>query len=68
MDGKIAHLLDVEIVDPGERKQLWDFIGGRIPKIVAQIRQSRIADELPRGDYLGDPEFKRKFQQWLNDQ
>jgi 1-acyl-sn-glycerol-3-phosphate acyltransferase len=67
MDGKISHLLDVDIVYAGERKQLWDFIGGRIPEIIVQIRQSRIPDDLLRGDYLRDSEFRRKFQQWLNE-
>jgi len=66
MDGRIEQLLDVDIVYTGERKRLWDFLGGRVPEIRVQIRQNRIPGDLLRGNYLQDPEFKKKFQQWLN--
>ena len=67
MDGKLKHLLDVDIVYCSEKIRLWDFLGGRIPAISVRIRQSRIPDELLRGDYLRDTHFKQTFQKWLNE-
>jgi len=65
MDGKIKDLLDVDIVYPDQRKQLWDFIGGRIPRIIAHIRHVRIPDDLLCGDYLRDRDYKKQLQKWL---
>ena len=67
MDGRVKNLLDVDIVYPGGRKQLWDFLGGRIPEIIVHIGLGHIPDALLQGDYLQDPGFRRTFQQWLNE-
>ena len=66
MEGRIKDLIDVTIVYPEGRNQLWDFLAGRIARIVALVRPLKIPPAFLDGDYLNDPEYRRNFQQWLN--
>jgi 1-acyl-sn-glycerol-3-phosphate acyltransferase len=67
MEGRISNLIDVTIVYPDGRIRLWDFLAGRIPKIVISARLLEIPPDILAGDYLKDPEFKQRFQKWVND-
>ena len=68
MDGKIKDLINVTIVYPDRRIQLWDFLGGRISRIIIRVQQSRIPEEFLLGKYQKNSEFKKRFQIWLNQQ
>jgi len=66
--GDILHsLIDVTIVYGGPAPSLWDLCCGRVDRIVVDIRVMEIEPWLCRGDYIGDPEFRARFQEWISD-
>ena len=64
--GEYLHeIVDVTIVYPDKRPSFWEYISGRVNKIIIDINVIPI-DENMLGDYFNDPVFKRKFFNWLN--
>ena len=67
MNGKINRLIDVTIVYPQkDKKSFWNYLCGNIQEIKVRVRQLPITERL-RGDYIGDRNFRKQFQNWLND-
>lgn len=60
------NILDVTIIYPGVKINLWDFFCGRIQKIIVHANLIPITKEL-LGDYENNREFRILFQGWLND-
>ena len=65
MGGVMRTLLDVTIVYPGRRLSIWDLLSGRIAKIVVDVKQILIPEDLTGGDYLDDEDFRERFQEWV---
>lgn len=64
--GEMLHkIADVTIYYPEGPKTFWEFLCGRTTKIVVRVNIIPITDEI-RGDYVNDPAFTVKFQNWLN--
>lgn len=63
LGARLDSLLDVTLVYPHGPAHLWDAMCGRIPKVIAHVRQRVIPEELRGGDYLGDPVFR----EWVQD-
>ncbi|MGB4267729.1 MAG: acyltransferase [Spirochaetota bacterium] len=66
MGNMITSILDVTIVYPQGRMSFWDFLCGRVNIIKVHVEEIPVTDDFV-GDYVDDPVFKNKFQQWLND-
>lgn len=67
MNGKINRLIDVTIVYPHQdKKSFWNYLCGNIREIKVRVRQLPITQRL-QGDYIGDRDFRKQFQNWLND-
>ncbi|RDZ28154.1 acyltransferase [Lysobacter silvisoli] len=66
MGAGLDAILDVTIAYPGGAPSLLDLIADRIPEVRVRVRQRAIPAELLRGDYQNDPEFRTRFQQWMN--
>jgi 1-acyl-sn-glycerol-3-phosphate acyltransferase len=66
MDGQLHHLLDVTIYYEGGIPSYWSYVCGKVKRIRVQVRQLPIPAGL-LGDYEGDPAFRARFQQWVND-
>jgi 1-acyl-sn-glycerol-3-phosphate acyltransferase len=64
---KLNSLLDVTIVYPDGAKGFWEFLGGRMKRVIVEVKQLRIPHELYTGDYESDPEFRKRFQQWIGE-
>jgi 1-acyl-sn-glycerol-3-phosphate acyltransferase len=62
---QLNSLLDVTIVYPGGPVGFWDFLCGRMRRVIVEVRQLRIPDELFAGDYENDPVFRKRFQDWI---
>ncbi len=58
-------LLDVTIVYPDGVPTFWEFMCGRTSRIVVRAQRVPIPPEIASGDYTNDPEYRRRFQQWL---
>lgn len=65
MGGQLHQLLDVTIHYEGGIPSYWDYVRGKVKTIHVQVRQLPIPAELV-GDYEGDPVFRARFQQWVN--
>ena len=62
---KINQLLDVTIVYPEGAKGFWDFLAGRVRRVVVEVRSLTIPHELYTGNYEDDPAFRKRFQDWI---
>ncbi len=68
MAGRITNILDVTIVypkGPGSGK-FWDFICGRVSRIIIRVNKLTIPEEFLSGDYQDDPDFRKRFQAWVS--
>lgn len=64
--GELLHkIADVTIYYPEGPKTFWEFLCGKTTRIVVRVKIVPVTDEI-RGDYVNDPEFAKRFQQWLN--
>ncbi len=65
MGDYLHNIINVTIVYPGRIPSFWDFISGRVNKVIVDIEVSPVHPDLV-GDYFGDPEFRQGFCSWLN--
>jgi len=65
MGGHLTSILDVTIAYPQGRREIWDFLCGRVPKVSVKVRSVQLTDDII-GDYFNDENFKKRFQDWLN--
>ncbi len=65
MGDMLKKIADVTIYYPEGPKTFWEFLNGKTTKIVVKVDIIPISDEI-RGDYVNDPAFTAKFQDWLN--
>jgi 1-acyl-sn-glycerol-3-phosphate acyltransferase len=65
MGEKFQSLVDATIVYPEGVPTFWQFLCGRVPRVVVRVRELPIPAEC-RGDYTADAAFRARFQQWLD--
>jgi len=58
-------MLDVTIVYPDGLPSFWDFLCGRIERIVVEVSQIPVPEALCGGDYMADAALRSDLQQWL---
>ncbi|MFT4047083.1 MAG: acyltransferase [Solimonas sp.] len=62
---QLHSLLDVTIVYPDGAKGFWDFLCGRMGRVIVDVRQLEVPRELFHGSYENDPEFRARFHTWI---
>jgi 1-acyl-sn-glycerol-3-phosphate acyltransferase len=62
---RLNSLLDVTIVYPQGPQGFWAFLCGKVRRVIVEVRQLRIPAELFAGNYEADPEFRKRFQDWI---
>ena len=67
MGGQLHAMLDVTIVYDSDRNEFWDFLMGRVSKVVVRVTEREIPPEMALGDYENDPEFRAHFQAWVSE-
>jgi len=65
MGEQLHTMLDVTIVYPDGAGGIWDYLSGRMKRIVVHIRRREIPSQYLGRDYVNDPEFRAEFQQWV---
>lgn len=66
--GEMIHtMLDVTIVYPGGRPGIWDYLCGRVRKIVIDIRTREVPERFLGMDYENNREVRVDFQRWVSD-
>ena len=59
-------IIDITIVYPDKTPTFWEYISGRVKKIIIEFEVMDITDSLT-GDYFNDPEYKKYFFNYLNE-
>jgi 1-acyl-sn-glycerol-3-phosphate acyltransferase len=67
MGERFNSLVDATIVYPAGAPSFWQFLCGRVPRVIVRVRQLPIPREFCTGDYTEDPAFRARFQQWLSE-
>jgi 1-acyl-sn-glycerol-3-phosphate acyltransferase len=62
---KLNSLLDVTIVYPDGAKGFFELLGGRMRRVIVEVRQLTIPKEFYAGDYESDADFRARFQRWI---
>jgi 1-acyl-sn-glycerol-3-phosphate acyltransferase len=63
---RIHSLLDITIVYPDGEPTFWEFLSGRVKRVIVRARQLPVPEHFMDGDYENDPQFRALMQQWLH--
>jgi len=63
---QVEALIDVTIRFPDGPPGFGQFLSNRVEHVEVHVRRVRVPPEMIHGDYENDPEFRRRFQDWLN--
>lgn len=66
LGSQMKNYLDVTIAYP-QHVSFWDFMCGRIRKVVVKVQHEILPDWIFSGDYLNDNAFRERFQIWVNE-
>ncbi|MFZ3081715.1 acyltransferase [Rhodoferax ferrireducens] len=61
---KFQAILDVTIVYPDGAPAFWQFLTGKLKRVIVRVRSLPIPQHLVQGDYAGDPAVREAYQQW----
>jgi len=62
---QMRNYLDITIAYP-RPLTFWDFMCGRMRKVVIKVQKEIIPEWMFSGDYLNDPAYRDRFQEWVN--
>lgn len=62
---QIDKVIDVTIYYPEGPPGFFEFLSGKISRVVVEARQLELPPELKQGGYQTDREFKSRFQSWI---
>lgn len=65
MQDKLDGIINATIHYAAKDRSLWHFLCGKVDKIYIRYEVLPVTEELT-GDYYKDREFRKSFQQWLN--
>lgn len=65
MGTKLQTMLDITIVYPDGVGGIWDYLSGRIRRVVIHIDEKTIPTDFLGRDYNNDREFRIAFQKWV---
>ncbi len=65
MGDKFQALLDVTICYPDGAPTFWQFLQGRMRRVIVRARLLPIPRHLINADYAGDPAVRAAFQAWV---
>ncbi|MBH8580660.1 acyltransferase [Bisbaumannia pacifica] len=63
---QLSGILDVTLDYARPNPTFWDFLCGREGTIRLHARRLEVPEWIPGGDYHEDPDYKERFQSWLN--
>jgi len=62
---KFNSLLNITIVYPDGIPTFWEFLCGKLKRVIVRFQNIEIPKHLLRGDYEGDNNFRVAFQLWV---
>ena len=66
MGSQFHSLIDVTIAYPDGIPTFWDYLCGRVCRVVVQVQQLDIPADLCGGDYEADRALRQAFHRWLD--
>jgi len=63
----IDSMLDVTIIYEGPAHSLWEFLCGRVERVVVDVRERPVPRDLLSRDYNQDERFRDEIQAWVRD-
>jgi len=66
MGDQLSFILDITIFYPAGAPGFWDFLCGRVKRVEVHVKRYPITPAL-LGDYSQDEQYRKRFQNWLND-
>ena len=66
MGDKFQAILDVTIVYPDGAPQFWQFLKGKLKRVVVRVRALPVPQHLAQGDYAGDAAVREAYQKWVH--
>lgn len=71
MGDKLHALLDVNIAYPDGAVGFWEFLCGKVRRVVVEVRPLQVpegmVEGLVSGQYGEDPAFRKRFQFWIGE-
>ncbi|MCM5682457.1 acyltransferase [Schlegelella sp. S2-27] len=64
---RFTAILDVTIVYPEGAPTFWQFLCGRVPRVVVRVRSVPVPERLLQTDYVTDPRERVAFRRWVNE-
>jgi len=52
-------------VYPDGSKGLWDFLAGRVPRVIVEVKSITLPHAFYQGDYENDPKYRAEFHTWV---
>ncbi len=65
MGERFRAILDVTIVYPDGAPDFWEFLCGRLRRVIVRVQSLPVPDHLKHGDYAADPAVREAFQHWV---
>lgn len=65
LSGDLDTLVNLTIVYGREGATFWDFLTGRLPRVLVEVTVEDIPPDLRGGDYLEDEAYRARFQEWV---
>jgi 1-acyl-sn-glycerol-3-phosphate acyltransferase len=66
MGDKFQAILDVTIVYPEGTPNFWQFLNGKLNRVIVRVRTLPVPQHLAQGDYAGDVAVREAYQQWVH--
>ncbi len=66
MGDKFQAILDVTIVYPDGAPDFWQFLTGKLKRVIVRVRSLPVPPHLAQGDYAGDPAVREAYQKWVH--
>ena len=67
MGEKFEAVLDITIVYPDGIPDFWQFLSGRVTRVIVRVQTLPIPSQLLGGDYAGDAAMRQAYQQWVHE-
>jgi len=65
MGDRFRAILDVTIVYPDGTPNFWEFLCGRLRRVVVRVQILPVPEDLMKGDYAADAAVREAFGQWV---
>jgi 1-acyl-sn-glycerol-3-phosphate acyltransferase len=65
MGDRFQAILDVTIVYPDGAPNFWEFLCGKLERVIVRVQILPVPERLMHSDYAGDAEVRTAFQQWV---